>query len=296
MKISNISDKIISKGCIIEPSYQKNLLKLNKNRIIDIFKERGFIIFRNFQIKKELITKFTDLFTIKYANDAMRRTVRFKDKRAHDVDPGIREMPLHSEASYSPSWPEIIWFYCNKAPKNSGSTTISDGQTIYKKFNSSLKKFFLENQIIYDLKVPFGKKNNKSNILKKNFKKPWHIDYPGISDCYLNLKTNEVNFKLKRYAVVKDKYNLNLSFVNHLQIILNRDPQVKKISMNLSDKILKKRIAEVKNISDECIYEIQWQNGDLCMINNQRFMHGRRRIEKNENRDIINIQTLQSNF
>ena len=78
-------------------------------------------------------TKFTDLFTIKYANDAMRRTVRFKDKRAHDVDPGIREMPLHSEASYSPSWPEIIWFYCNKAPKNSGSTTISDGQTIYKK-------------------------------------------------------------------------------------------------------------------------------------------------------------------
>ena len=32
------------------------------------------------------------------------------------------------------------------------------------------------------------------------------------------------------------------------------------------------------------------------MINNQRFMHGRRRIEKNEIRDIINIQTLQSNF
>ena len=26
-------------------------------------------------------------------------------------------MPLHSEASYSPSWPEIVWFYCHQAPK-----------------------------------------------------------------------------------------------------------------------------------------------------------------------------------
>ena len=26
-------------------------------------------------------------------------------------------MALHSEASFSPSWPEIVWFYCNKAPK-----------------------------------------------------------------------------------------------------------------------------------------------------------------------------------
>ena len=46
--------------------------------------------------------------------------------------------------------------------------------------------------------------------------------------------------------MVKDKYNLNLSFVNHLQIILNRDPQVKKISMNLSDKILKKELPKLK--------------------------------------------------
>lgn len=292
MKISNISDKIISKGCIIEPTNQTNLLKLNKNKIINIYKEKGFIIFRNFKIKKNSITNFTDLFTLRYANDALRRTVRFKDKRVHDVDPGNKEMPLHSEASYSPSWPEIVWFYCNKAPKKSGLTTISDGQTIYKKFSLPLKKFFLENQIIYDLKVPFGQKKKKNKILKK----PWHIDYPGVFDCYLNLKTNEVNFKLKRYAVIKDKYNLNLSFVNHLQIILNRDPQVKKITMNLSNKILKKKIIEVKKISNKCIYEINWKKGDLCMINNQRFMHGRRKINKNESRDIINIQTLQSNF
>ena len=127
-------------------------------------------------------------------------------------------------------------------------------------------------------------------------KRPWHIDHPGIYNCYLNLKTNEVNFKLKRYAVVKDKYNSELSFVNHLQIILNRDPQVKKIYLEKKNSRFKNIMKEVKKISNECIIDISWNNKDLCMINNQRFMHGRRKIDKNEERDIINIQTLKSSF
>ncbi len=53
---------------------------------------------------------------------------------------------------------------------------------------------------------------------------------------------------------------------------------------------------EVQKISKECIIDISWINGDLCMINNQRFMHGRKKIDKNEERDIINIQTLKSSF
>ncbi|MDA9698800.1 TauD/TfdA family dioxygenase [Candidatus Pelagibacter sp.] len=294
MKISEISNNKTSAGYILEPLKQKNIFEIDKQEFIKIFKEKGVIIFRNFNLNKENIIKFTDLFTSKYANDALRRTTRLGNKNIHNVDPGIKEMPLHSEASYSPSWPEIIWFYCNKAPLNSGYTTICDGQRIYKNFRSEIKKFFLENQVIYDLKIPFQLK--QKNIITKIKKRPWHIDYPGVHDCYLNLRTNEVNFKLKRYAVVKDKYNSELSFVNHLQIILNRDPQVKKIYLEKKNAKFKKIMEEVKKISNEYIIDISWNNGDLCMINNQRFMHGRRKIHKNEERDIINIQTLKSSF
>lgn len=293
MKISEISNNITSTGCIVEPSQQTNIFKIDKNEIIKIFKEKGFIIFRNFNLNKKNLIKFTDLFTSKYANDAIRRRIRLGNKHIHNVDPGNKVMPLHSEASYSPSWPEIIWFYCNVPPLNSGNTTICDGQRIYKNFRSEIKKFFLENQIIYDLKIPFGLRY-KNKITK--IKKPWHIDYPGIYDCYLNLKTNEINFKLKRYAVVKDKYNSELSFVNHLQIVLNRDPQVKKIYLEKKNAKFKKIMKEVKKISNFSTIDISWTKGDLCMINNQRFMHGRRKIDKNEERDIINIQTLKSSF
>ena len=75
-------------------------------------------------------------------------------------------MPLHSEASYSPSWPEIVWFYCYKAPKESGQTTICDGRSVYKKLKAKTKNFFLSNQIIYNLVIPY-ERNMDKNLNKK---------------------------------------------------------------------------------------------------------------------------------
>ena len=78
MKISEISNNITSTGCIVEPSQQTNIFKIDKNEIIKIFKEKGFIIFRNFNLNKKNLIKFTDLFTSKYANYAIRRRIRLR--------------------------------------------------------------------------------------------------------------------------------------------------------------------------------------------------------------------------
>ena len=297
MKTSSLSKKISQGGCLIEPSTEKSIFQLNKKDLVNIYEKKGLIIFRNFNLQKEEITKFTDIFTDQYANDALRRSIRLKDKNVRNVDPGNFEMPLHSEASYSPSWPEIIWFYCNLAPKKSGQTTVCDGQSIYKNFNVSEKKFFLENQILYDLKIPFGeKKLEKDKISKNKNLKPWHIDHPGVKDCFINFSKKEVIFKLKRYAVNKLNNSEELAFANHLQIILNRDPQVLRITMENGKKFPLKILKKVKKISDDFTLDINWKNGDLCMINNKRFMHGRRKVYSNEKRDIMVIQTLKSNF
>ena len=295
MKTSIISEKILKGGCLIEPSDEKSIFQLSKQKLVNIFEEKGLIIFRNFNLDKLKITKFTDIFTTKYANDALRRSVRLKNNKVRDVDPGKLEMPLHSEASYSPSWPEIIWFYCNLAPKNSGQTTVCDGQSIYKNLNASEKKFFLENQILYDLKIPYGEEIFK-NKNSKNKLKPWHIDHPGVKDCFINFSKKEIVFKLKRYAINKLNYTDKLAFVNHLQIILNRDPQVLNITMENGKKVPSKIMKKVKKVSDDLTVDINWKNHDLCMIDNRRFMHGRREINSSEKRDIMVIQTLKSNL
>ena len=297
MKIYKLSNKFDDDGCIIKPSSEKSIFDLNKKKIVSIFKKKGVIIFKGFKINKSNVTKFTDIFTKQYANDAIRRNNRFKDKNLHDVDPGNYEMPLHSEASYSTSWPEIVWFYCNKAPKKSGQTTLCDGRAIYKNFNLELKNFFLKNQILYDIIIPFKANKVNPKIIKKTKNlRPWHIEYPGIYDCYINLKNNYLKYKLKKYALVKTRESDKVAFVNHLQIILNRDPQVLNMTLENNKKISKKIMDEIKKISNELTVQLDWKTEELCMIDNHRFMHGRKKIIKNETRDIINIQTLRANL
>ena len=52
----------------------------------------------------------------------------------------------------------------------------------------------------------------------------------------------------------------------------------------------------VKNVSDKLIFELQWKKYDLVMLDNKRFMHGRRKFNFKEKRDILNIQTSKANF
>ena len=296
MKITELSDKIEDGGCVIEANGNKSLADIDRNEIVKIFENKGIILFKNFNIAKDQIVKFTDLFTLQYANDANRREIRFENPKLHNVDPGKMEMPLHSEASYSPSWPEIVWFYCRLAPKKSGQTTVCDGRSIYKNLSQKTKNFFLSNQIVYKLKIPYEKNKNNKNNSEEIKLKPWYIENPGVTDCFIDFKNKEIHLKQKRYAVVETRKSNKVSFSNHLQIILDRDPQVLGSSLEDGSKIPDDIMSEVKKVSDRLTININWNDNELCMIDNKRMMHGRRAISENEKRDILNIQSLRASF
>ena len=75
MKITELSDKIEDGGCVIEANGNKSLADIDRNEIVKIFENKGIILFKNFNIVKDQIVKFTDLFTLQYANDANRREI-----------------------------------------------------------------------------------------------------------------------------------------------------------------------------------------------------------------------------
>ena len=150
-----ISDKFFGGGLIINPSNSENVRKLDCDTIVKLFEKNGIILFRDFNLKPEEITEITDLYTQRYAHDALRRVsrmgqklVRTVDYDSHDVllrahritQPDMvkkkdkdwkvdydnyEEMSLHSESSYAPDYPEIIWFFCNEFFTNGRGCTLS---------------------------------------------------------------------------------------------------------------------------------------------------------------------------
>ena len=89
-----------------------------------------------------------------YANDALRRKSRMEQKEVRNVDYRNEEMALHSEASFSPNWPEIIWFFCNEFNTDGrGATTLCDGIKLWDNLSYEAKNFFLLNPIKYKLRI-----------------------------------------------------------------------------------------------------------------------------------------------
>ncbi len=260
--------------------------------MIKLYNEHGAILFKNFDLKINDLNKFTALFTKNYANDASRRDSLFNSKHIKTVDKGNMAMPLHSEASYSSSWPESVWFYCANPPKYSGFTTICDGSKVYKDFKTETKKFFLENEIQYYVEIPIN-----SKFVDKR-KRSWFFNQVGCVNPILYPNKNLLKFIQKRYAINFSNTLKKYCFSNHLQIHLKRDPQLKKWLIANKTKLPKKVIADVKKCCLKNTYKIKWKKNELCMIDNRRFMHGRTKIDIKDRsrRLIVNIQTLNNSF
>ena len=291
MKTGIISDLFEDGGLKTTASNEKNIHDLQINKIVELFEKYGVILFRGFNLSPQEITNFTDLFTEKYAKDAYRRKKRFENNKIHDVDIGNDAHTLHSEGSYSPACPEIIWFLCNIPPDNGGETILCDGVKLWKALSSETKAYFLAQPLRFDVEIPIDVKR------KGKDKHIWISNKPGTSG-YFDWKKGKLIFTQFQYAIQPTRFGNSLAFSNHLLAELGKDPQIinKAMLMSSGEKVPQKLIDEITKKSEELTYEHNWIKSDLIMLDNRRFMHGRRAFEKHIKRDIVIMQTERASF
>lgn len=272
--------------CMIQKNNSNfsDISKIKKKDIEKIFKKYGLVILRNFEIDEKRFFNFTKLFTKNYATETSRR-IKTKNKRTNYVDLGLQKMSLHSEASFSPSWPEIVWFYGKNVSKKYGETTLCCGNELWQLLNIKTKTFLKSNLLKFKI---------RSDIKLKIKNKKWNLNKIGVFNEFID-KNGFINYENLMYAISHSKYDNKIYLASHI-IKDDTDPTI--ISMNLHNgkKVPSKIINEIKEKAKLITYFHKWEKNDLLMIDNQRLMHGRNKILKNEIREILNIQTLVSNI
>ena len=231
----------------------KSLDNKEKVRIIDSFQKNGIVEFENLPWKKNEIQDFTNFFTEKYSNDAVRRTKKYDKTNINSVDSGSTKIPLHSEASFSYSYPEIIWFYCYENDDKGSPTTICDGEDLWKKLEKTTKEFFLKNPITYSLEIDIPYKN------KKKSKEKFLIEHPGVSDSIIDWVLGKIIFRYTKFVVNVDRKFDKIWFANHLIVGKENEDQIRNITTYDNKQIPEDIMSEIKIKSNELTYEYKWK-------------------------------------
>ena len=100
----------------------------------------------------------------------------------------------------------------------------------------------------------------------------------------------------KRYAVNESRYPGKLAFANHLLVEVKHEPQLLDRTISNNRQISKDIYEQIKEKANFITYAHKWKNRDLLMLDNKRFLHGRKQLSPVAGRDIVILQTRTTNF
>ena len=288
--ISKIESLGTSTGKIIYGSDDcQDILSLPVTKTMELFKSAGVLLFRDFRVTHEQMKMFAELFSSKFIQDYDRPQVDV-DKFVHFVDEGTDSSPPHSEHAYSPFRPDVIWFCCAVPASQGGETLFWDGVRMWEEMSQETKQLFISK------KLKFCHQNISIDMLKKLEPSVSSSDeVQQIMDSLegVNYQINDnqtISIEYVCSAVVKTKYENQDAFANSFWVMQkNTEEATFEDGSRASDEVTN----ELQKLFDKLTEEILWQTGDLVMIDNSRFMHGRREFNDNRRQIFSTLSNLK---
>jgi hypothetical protein len=200
------------------------------------------------------------------------------------VNLGVEAFPLHPELSREPWKPDVCFFWCMSPPTNGGETTLCDGIEIVRTMPREAYDAFRRRRLRYMLPATplmlrfwLGTPEPDNETLGRP---PAHCPYE------FSLVNGRIMRSFTRPALHKPMFSDELAFGNFLLFgrYLNgiRHFPTFENGEQVSDALLDL----VKTASDRITTAIDWREGDVLVVDNTRFMHGRRAITNVDERRI----------
>jgi len=287
MRTEPISERF---GTQIIGSSPKELASLDDAFIVEFFKERGALLFRDFGVTREEFDAFAGRFSKEYMSyrggGYIRKEVNGgKDKTLLSVnyDYGREKqdtfgLPLHGEMYYTDRRPVMLWFYCQQPPTADGETIICDGSEILEHLEPEHRRLIQEQPLKY---------------LRRYRREEWEKIYQtdDIDDAAAFAREGGLTVTVDREdeilrteyiypAVITSRWGGHRVYINNMLTVLwqERVLGLDKSIVRFEDgsEIPDDFVQDVRGVQQKLLQRITWGKGDFIMIDNTRVLHGRR--------------------
>jgi alpha-ketoglutarate-dependent taurine dioxygenase len=205
--------------------------------------------------------------------------------------PAHREIPLHSEQSYTREWPMRIWFHCIKAAPEGGATPLANSAAVYRAIDPALRAKFAERGLRYirnfgnGLDVPWTRVfNTEDRGRVEAYCRGHAIDFEWKADG--ELRTSQLCQAVAIHPRIGEDLWFNQAHLFHASALapeerealidaVGEDELPRNVAFGDGGAIPDEDLAEVRRALEGEKTAFAWREGDVMMLDNMLVMHGR---------------------
>ncbi len=270
-----------------------------KERIESGLAEHGAVLFRGFDVPT---AQDFDAVVCAYGegnfpyskslSNAVRVNVTERVFTANEAPP-TTSIYLHHEMAQTPIYPSKLFFYCEIQPDAGGATPLCRSDVLLEQLRGEepeLVSAFAEKGVRYTNVMPIA--DDADSGQGRSWRSTLGVEEPAAAEARLSALGYEWEWQAGGtlrvttpvLPAIRDLTDGRRSFFNQLIAAFRgwsdvRNTASKSVSFGDGTPITPADMATAIRLSDALSHDLEWQAGDVALVDNFRVMHGRRPFE-----------------
>ncbi len=271
-------------------------LSANKAAVDAALGEAGALLFRGFDVPDALAFDAAveaygaPGFTYEDSlSNAVRTNVTPRVFTANEAPPET-EIFLHHEMAQTPIYPSALFFYCEIAAKDGGATPLCRSDWVFERLVKEAPDFARRceaegvrytNVMPGDDDAGSGQGRSWRSTLSADSRDDAEARLAELGYSWQWLDEGSLRATTPVLPAVRKDTGNGKSFFNQLIAAFrgwsdSRNDPNKAITFGDGTPITAEDMAPAIRIADELTYDLEWQEGDVALVDNYMVMHGRR--------------------
>lgn len=272
-----------------ETTHPSVLTEPDAGQVKAAVEKEGYALVRGADVSLEQFEALSDALMMPMVHQATRTVERDRvneDGTTSTVNKGTDFVPYHREGSYAPGCPHLLAFYCVTPPTDGGQTMLCDGVRLRENLSDPVREFVDGAMLKWRWwakpdrwQATLGTDDKEEALRRVAGLRDLLPSYESVEDVRFDGDILEGRFISA--AVIPTRWGGHRSFCNSTMIYYYREASsyfAKDAELSLVDgsafppDMLEEISAEAERLTED----VAWEPTDVLIVDNSRFMHGRR--------------------
>jgi alpha-ketoglutarate-dependent taurine dioxygenase len=252
-------------GAAYTASASTDLLALRRDDVIEAFLRTGLVFFEGFELDQERFRAFTTQFAAAFVTEYNPLERHYLGDGTMTVQYYAEGIPLHGEMAYLPRInpqlgpPDIMWFYCERPAREGGETLVCDGARVVEALSAGTRALLERKRLKYRLVTSPPVWQAAAGTADRAMVQTMLQHVPGVVHVEFDAD-GTMRWDFATPAIKPARFTK----------ICIRPP------FEDGEPIPDEVIREIEDVTERLTVPVRWKGGELLMIDNTRYLHGRR--------------------